>query len=150
MYIGLTTKVHISKLTNVGRDIVKTVLEREEFANKSIVVVISGDLSHSHSSDPAAPYPFSLVSSVFDKHVVNWAKMDRNAANEEESNDNLLVKAGSIEDQAGHCGFSGLVMLHGMLQELVNQNWDYKSNFYAYEVPSYFGMMVTSWTPAKT
>lgn len=150
VYIGSPPQVHISKLATIGRGIVKTTLKRKEFANKRIAVVISGDLSHYHSSDPAAPYPLSSVSSVFDKHIVNWAKLDRSAANEKESNDHLLVKAGSIEDQAGHCGYPGLVMLHGMLQEAVHQSWYYKSNFYAYEVPSYFGMMVTSWTPSKT
>ncbi len=153
IYIGTPSQIHLtSKLTSFGRGITKTVIKRREFANKRIAVVVSGDLSHYHSNDPAAPYQYSSVAEIFDRHIVDWAQLDRKEATESESNDYLLVKAGNLESQAGHCGYPGFLMLHGMIQEAVHQGLDYKykAHFYAYDVPTYFGMMVTGWTPAKS
>lgn len=149
VYFGQASGVSNTKLVDIGRDIVKTTLLRKEFANKRIAVLVSGDLSHYHANDTTSPYPYSPISKVFDEYIVNWAKMDRNAQTENNSGQELLSKAAKISGQAGHCGYTGLVMLHGMLEEAVNQNWNYKSHFYTYQVPSYFGMMVASWLPAN-
>ncbi|CAL8080857.1 unnamed protein product [Orchesella dallaii] len=147
LYIGQPTNVNIDNLRNIGRDISKVALLRKEFADRKIAVVISGDLSHYHSNDKNSPYPYSLVSKVFDEFVVNWAKMDMNAETEDASSKEILEKAGGIQNEAGHCGYTGFAMLHGMLEELVHQDWRFKSHFYTYQVPTYFGMMVSSWLP---
>ncbi|ODN01829.1 hypothetical protein Ocin01_04844 [Orchesella cincta] len=147
VYIGPSKNVSIDNLRNIGRDITKTVLHREEFANRKIAVVISGDLSHYHSNDPSSPYPYSPFAEVFDKYVVNWAKMDRNAETENSSAYEILEKAGSLSGRAGTCGYTGLVMLHGMMEELVLREWNFTSHFYTYQTPTYYGMTVASWLP---
>ncbi|ODM92430.1 hypothetical protein Ocin01_14254 [Orchesella cincta] len=147
VYIGQPSHVNIDGLRDLGRDISKVALLREEFTTKKIAVVISGDLSHYHSNDTNSPYPYSPISKVFDKHMVSWAKMDRNAETAEASSKEILENAGGIQGQAGHCGYTGLTMLHGMIEELVHQDWNFKSHFYTYQTPTYFGMMVASWLP---
>ncbi|CAL8102091.1 unnamed protein product [Orchesella dallaii] len=148
VYIGPSKNVSIDNLRNIGRNITKTALLRTEFSNKKIAIVISGDLSHYHSNDTSSPYPYSPFAEVFDKHVVNWAKMDRNAETEAASASEILEQAGSISEKAGTCGYTGLVMLHGMIEELVHRDWNYKSHFYTYHTPTYFGMTVASWIPS--
>jgi aromatic ring-opening dioxygenase LigB subunit len=116
-------------------------------STKRIAVVISGDLSHYHSHDPKAPYPFDPSSTVFDGFIKDWAMLDRNPSTEEKSSQTLLKDAMAVSDSAGSCGYTGLVMLHGMLRELVLDGYSFKNNFYEYAAPTYFGMTVTSWVP---
>ena len=71
-----------------------------------VVVVISADLAHTHLA--SGPYGYSNASEPFDQAVGSWARSLDPAP--------LLVSAAELVDRALSCGYTGLVMLHGMLQ----------------------------------
>ncbi|XP_072051388.1 protein TTE1956-like [Amphiura filiformis] len=99
---------------------------------RRVVVIISSDLAHTHDKD--GPYGFSKAAKPFDKACGLWAStLDENS---------LLNIAAKYVDKAKSCGYTGLVMLHGMLQAGGLQNWT--PNLYANFHPSYYGMMVAS------
>jgi len=78
-----------------------------EQINLRIGVIISGDMSHTHQT--SGPYGYSNASGPFDAAVGHWAQ---NPCQHESS---LMKKARSLQDHAMSCGFTGLVLLHGML-----------------------------------
>lgn len=100
-----------------------------------VVVVISADLAHTHLA--SGPYGYSNASEPFDQAVGSWARsLDPTP---------LLVSAAELVDRALSCGYTGLVMLHGVLQAGSGlQTWSSKvlANFH----PSYYGMMVASFS----
>ena len=102
-----------------------------------VVVIISSDLAHTHLA--SGPYGFSNASEPFDRSVGHWAKDPLGNA------DALLVTARNLEDRAMSCGFTGLVMLHGMLFGSSGRagrapGWD--SQLLANGHPTYYGMAV--------
>jgi hypothetical protein len=70
-------------------------------------VVISGDMSHTHRPD--GPYGYSEMSAAFDAAVGRWAADPCHQAH------SLLEEARSLQPEALSCGFTGMVLLHGML-----------------------------------
>ena len=76
-----------------------------------IAVVVSGNMSHTHEAE--GPYGYSNASAPFDKAVGKWALSEvlcgKDARNE------LLQLVTLLQDDAMSCGFTGFIMLHGML-----------------------------------
>jgi aromatic ring-opening dioxygenase LigB subunit len=72
-------------------------------------VVISSDLSHTHQ--PQGPYGYSNASSPFDAAMGTWA-MDPCSVKGTAA---LLETGRQLQTQAKSCGFTGLVLLHGLL-----------------------------------
>ena len=98
-----------------------------------VAMVISGDLAHTHSKD--GPYGYSPAAEPFDEACGKWV--------ESMSDPPLLREAAGLVDKALSCGFTGFVMLHGMLQEGGGAR-AWASRLYANYHPSYYGMMVAS------
>ena len=81
------------------------------------------------------PFGYSAAAESYDKIAGHWASS---------LNGSLLTKqASQYVDEAKTCGFTGLVMLQGLLQALGGSaGWsaDCLANFH----PTYFGMMVAA------
>ncbi|XP_045216543.2 protein CA_C1420-like isoform X2 [Mercenaria mercenaria] len=123
-----TDSVHmIPELIQLGNDLFRLLDESPQ----RIAVIISSDLAHTHKAD--GPYGYSNASQPFDDAVGKWAST---------LDFNFLVKAGTLVDRALSCGYTGLVMLHGMLSHLDVSSWT--STVYANLHPSYYGMMAAS------
>lgn len=117
----------IPELLQLGKDLF-TLLEESSLR---IAVVISADLAHTHKAD--GPYGYSNASQPFDDAIGKWANtLDYN----------FLEEAGTLVDRALSCGYTGLVMLHGMFMQHGVSLW--KSSVYANVHPSYYGMMASS------
>ncbi|XP_033634982.1 protein TTE1956-like [Asterias rubens] len=97
-----------------------------------VVVIISADLAHTH--DKNGPYGFSPSAEPFDQACSQWA-----ATLDEEA---LLKTAAGYVNSALSCGYTGMVMLHGLMREASLSSWS--SKVYANYHPSYYGMMVAS------
>ncbi len=78
-----------------------------EARRRRFAVVISGDMSHTHRSD--GPYGYADESSAFDAAVGRWAADPCHQAA------SLLEEARYLQPKALSCGFTGMVLLHGML-----------------------------------
>jgi len=103
-----------------------------------VAFMISSDLAHTHRAD--GPYGFSPTAVPFDNACGAWASTMQGKP--------LLEDAARIVDQALSCGYSGLVMLHGLLTRATETGqvaWQSKlySNFH----PTYYGMMVATFLP---
>lgn len=97
--------------------------------DRNIIAVISADLAHTH--DKTGPYGFSDKAEEFDDLIRQWVhSLDQSI---------LVDRAGSILDQALCCGFSGFVILQGMLKK-----GKFKAEVLANEHPAYYGMQVAS------
>jgi aromatic ring-opening dioxygenase LigB subunit len=99
-------------------------------------VIISGDLSHTHQA--TGPYGYSNASTPFDNAVQNWAYHPyRFAAS-------LLDEARLLQPRAMSCGYTGLVLLHGILNG--NENWPPVDNGHVYvnRNATYYGMMAAT------
>ncbi|KAJ6636478.1 Protein TTE1956 [Pseudolycoriella hygida] len=148
IYIGQPSKRSqegmIPELLKLGKNIYQWTESNENVASKNIVVVISSDLSHYHSDDPTSPYAFNEVATVFDEYIKQWAEIDMNSSNNQTSYDKLITKAGGCVDPAGSCGYTGLVTLHGILDEAVHRGSNFKAEVLDYSAPTYYGMMVNN------
>ena len=100
------------------------------------VVIISADLAHTHLK--SGPYGFSPAAEPFDKACGAWVNT--------QDSEKLVVEAASYADKALSCGFTGLVMLDGMLKAS-SSSWESRllANFH----PSYYGMMLASFVPQQ-
>ena len=103
-----------------------------------VLVIISSDLAHTHLA--SGPYGYSNASEPFDLAISQWLE------NPYRNSDALLHTARNLEDRALSCGFTGLVLLHGMLFEGPG-HWDTK--LLANEHPTYYGMAVGTVTKAQ-
>lgn len=105
-----------------------------------VAMVISSDLAHTHLA--SGPYGYSAAAEPFDIACGQWGSSLAPTP--------LLVTAAGLVDKALSCGFTGLVMMHGALQEppLVPKRpgsagaWN--STLLANAHPTYYGMMVTT------
>ncbi|XP_033750168.1 protein CA_C1420-like [Pecten maximus] len=103
--------------------------------DQNVVMMVSADLAHTHRKD--GPYGYSDAAEPFDKACGHWAEtMDSNS---------LLVTAAKYVDKALSCGYTGMVMLHGMLEAGQLSSWI--PTLYANYHPSYYGMMLASFLP---
>jgi len=102
-----------------------------------VMMVISSDLAHTHSSD--GPYGYNNASAPFDNACGRWAQhLDRNA---------LLVDAANLLNKALSCGFTGLVVQQGVLDRAKIKGKPWVSNLLANYHPTYYGMMVVKFYP---
>jgi aromatic ring-opening dioxygenase LigB subunit len=138
----------VSELVALGQ-ILRTWIDARP---ERVAVVISGDMSHTHRSD--GPYGYSNQSSALDTAVGRWAAdpCRQPAA--------LLEEARSLQPKALSCGFTGMVLLHGMLcsgdsnsdNEKDNEDKDngydptaWDAHVWANRNVTYYGMMVASY-----
>jgi aromatic ring-opening dioxygenase LigB subunit len=108
----------------------------------TVGVVISGDLSHTHQSD--GPYGYSKTAAVMDAAFGSWA-----ASNPCQNANDLLVRAAALQDTAKSCGFTGFVLLHGMLcgdRSRLTHTPNWTSKVLVNRNATYFGMMVAEFT----
>eukprot|EP00884_Botryococcus_braunii_P011358 jgi/Botrbrau1/20222/Bobra.31_1s0019.1 len=100
-----------------------------------VLLVISADLAHTHDKD--GPYGFDEAAEPFDKSIGAWARGAGPSA--------LLEEAAGLVKGAKSCGYTGLVMLEGLLQAsgIPWQRSVLAGPFY----PSYYGMLVASFLP---
>ena len=103
---------------------------------EKIVVIISADLAHTHLK--SGPYGFSTAAEPFDKACGAWVST--------QDSEKLVAEAASYVDKALSCGFTGLVMLDGMLKA---SPFAWKSRLLANYHPSYYGMMLASFVPQQ-
>lgn len=104
-----------------------------------IGVLISGDMSHTHEA--TGPYGYSNTSAPFDAAVGHWA------ANPCSHSASLLQEARSLQNHAMSCGFTGLVLLHGILCGDGNSpTWDplVRGHVYVNRNATYYGMMAAT------
>lgn len=120
----------IPELTQLGRKMFKILHSQPE----KIVIIISADLAHTHLK--SGPYGFSTAAEPFDKACGTWVTTQKSAS--------LLTEAAFYADKALSCGFTGLVMLDGLLKASPTA-WD--SHLLANFHPSYYGMMLASFIP---
>lgn len=97
-----------------------------------VVVLISGDLAHTHLA--SGPYGYSAAASPFDAAMGAWAEGLQDAP--------LLDDATDLSDAAKSCGFTGAVMLHGLLNASASEGKRVHPRLLARAAPTYYGMMV--------
>ena len=123
--------------------------------DERVLLLISGDLAHTHGNDraPMLPdgatrdprymnpkYPIAEPSAVdFEEKIKEWTK------------NILLVPAGlatclPLLQRALCCGFEGFVMLEAALKRV---DAPMTSRLLAHEVPVYFGMLVATFLPSS-
>jgi aromatic ring-opening dioxygenase LigB subunit len=149
-YTHATDMDMVSELVALGRMFRTWIDARPE----RVAVVISGDMSHTHRSN--GPYGYSDQSSAFDAAVGRWASDPCHQAA------SLLEEARFLQPKALSCGFTGMVLLHGMLcsgddngmddkNESDNEDngffdpttWD--AHVWVNRNVTYYGMMVASY-----
>lgn len=123
----------IPELLRLGADLYDYLDARQE----KIAVVISADLAHTHKA--SGPYGYSNASEPFDMAVGYWAATLNSTS--------LLDTAAKLVDRALSCGYTGLVMLHGMLSRSQLTSW--QPHLYGNYHPSYYGMMAASFLFAE-
>lgn len=143
------TEKRVPELLKLGEDIFDWIQVSGNVSQKKIAVVISSDLSHYHSADPTSPYPYSEFASVFDEYVKEWAVVGINSSTKSKSYEKLVTMAGRLVNRIGSCGYTGLVMLYGILAHAVNVNYKFDARLIYYSVPTYYGMMVNNFIPSK-
>eukprot|EP01062_Namystynia_karyoxenos_P081247 TRINITY_DN888_c1_g1_i1.p1 TRINITY_DN888_c1_g1~~TRINITY_DN888_c1_g1_i1.p1 ORF type:complete len:330 (+),score=91.99 TRINITY_DN888_c1_g1_i1:69-992(+) len=102
--------------------------------------LVSSDLAHTHLRD--GPYGYCSCAEPYDQAVGRWAATQNSSA--------LLSDAAGMQRiGAMSCGFTGLVMLEGMLQEAREAGVKWESEMLANFHPTYYGMMAARWSRAK-
>jgi aromatic ring-opening dioxygenase LigB subunit len=91
----------IDELLQLGTNI-HDILEN---SNETVAVIISGDLAHTHL--PNGPYGYSNASEPFDEACGKWASTLDGTY--------IINDAAMYVDKALSCGYTGFVMLQGML-----------------------------------
>jgi AmmeMemoRadiSam system protein A len=129
--------VHISvadmpyeKLYNFGECIGKSVAEM----NEKIVLIASGDLSHSLTWD--APCGYNEKGAIFDKLLTEYlSKGDV---------DSIINFDENLVEEAAECGLRPIIIMLGALKD-----YDIYPEVYSYEGPYGVGYMVSSINPEK-
>lgn len=93
----------VETLLALGRTIFSWMEKRSE----RWAMLISADLSHTHRAD--GPYGYSPASNPFDESIRIWATSPC------ENQDALLQRATGLQPRALSCGYTGMVLLHGIL-----------------------------------
>ena len=96
------------------------------------LIIVSADLAHTHLN-PVQPYPPCECATTFDNACTNWA-ITLNSSS-------LLIDAAAVVDDALSCGYTGMVILHGIIS---NRNPKFIPQLLAYAAPTYYGMLVAS------
>jgi hypothetical protein len=119
----------------------------------SVAVVISGDLSHVHQDSGPYGGGAPAIAQQMDAALGQWAS---NPCHEASS---LLNTAAALQPKALSCGFTGFVLLHGMLcggsdnesttrsrQRKTAPTRDWTSRVLVNRNVTYYGMMVAQFT----
>jgi len=129
----------IPELLQLGADLFDLI----DSFTENVAVVISSDLAHTHQA--SGPYGYSPAAEPFDQACGAWAATVKGAY--------ITVEAASLVNEALSCGYTGLVMLNGVLEraaeiagKTVDDYWDQTMLYNAH--PTYYGMMVASFFPA--
>lgn len=132
----------IPELLRLG-NLLRMWFESNDNEHKDISIVISGDLSHTHTEN--GPYGYSNTSALFDKSIGIWA------SNPCTNSNHLLSIAATLQPNAKSCAFTGLVLLHGILcgsnSSNNNHTRQWNSHVSVNLNATYFGMMVANFTP---
>ncbi|MFX1534481.1 MAG: hypothetical protein ACFFDI_09700 [Promethearchaeota archaeon] len=116
----------IPELLELGK-LLKTYFDSLE---QKIVVIISADLAHTHSA--AGPYKYSEIAEPFDNLIERWAAT---------LNADLLIKnASPLLNQALCCGYTGFVILQGLLEGA-----DFQPKVLIRANPTYYGMLIAEY-----
>lgn len=104
-------------------------------ADKRVVFVASGDLSHRLKHD--GPYGFAEEGPVFDEQVVDCLKQN--------DLEGLMNIKPSLAEKAGECGLRSFIIMTGALD---GESTD--AEFHSYEGPFGVGYAVAGFTPGHT
>jgi MEMO1 family protein len=108
---------------------------------EDVAIVISGDLSHRHRAD--GPYGYSNTSKPMDEALGKWASDPCKNAND------LLETAAGLQNEALSCGFTGFVLLHGILCPSWFHHDRWTSKVLVNQNATYFGMMVAQFERSR-
>ena len=100
---------HGPEMTRELLDLGSVLFEWMESRPERFAVMVSGDLSHTHRAD--GPYGYSHASESFDRAIYTWAS---NPCRSEYA-DELLTTSRDLQPHALSCGYTGFVLLHGIL-----------------------------------
>ena len=124
----------INECLDLGNDICQFFIN----SNKKIVIVISGDLSHTHKSSSKFDFPLNLPVNIdadlYDKAIEKWA-------NDPLKNEHCLIDMGKFIKIYLSCGFTGFLILQGILQQLNSRSFVIKGSVLCNYHPTYYGMM---------
>lgn len=115
----------VPELLSLGR----ALFESLDALSARVLVVVSGDLAHTHLA--SGPYGYNPAAVPFDAALGAWASSLDPAP--------LLENATALADDAKSCGFTGAVMLHGLLNASCGR---FTPRLLANAAPTYYGMMV--------
>ena len=107
-YTQTDTMVGSGEMTSLGEDLGHTL----EAMPERVVVVVSADLAHTHLA--SGPYGYSKDAEPFDEACGVWARSLNRSA--------LLDTALQHAAHAESCGYTGLVVLDGLLQSTPNNS----------------------------
>ena len=133
----------VSEILSLGRQIQKWIDELPE----RVGVVISADLSHTHTPD--GPYGYSNASDPFDTAIGRWASDPCSV----EGSSSLLTTCRNLQNDAKCCGYTGLVLLHGMIcpdasasptKTSKEDSTQFKAILLANRNVTYYGMMAAT------
>jgi len=123
----------IPELLSLGKALGEFLHEQQQ----RCVLVVSGDLAHTHAHtirNQPTPYTPSDTAAAFDKAIQLWAEfLDARILTED---------AASLLGTARSCGFTGFVALQGVVDYLRSQGEKIMGSILAREAPTYYGMMV--------
>ena len=110
----------------------KQITEFIHHHKKKVIVLISADLAHTHQKN--GPYGYYEYAENVDLYFEQWMK----------SLGKTLISSEKREEikKALCCGYTGFLMLHGMLLDS-----KFKRNVITRQIPTYYGMMVASFLP---
>jgi len=152
--VGIPVRVRsesgIQELIKIGSDIWTFV--KTNLSDKRVAIVTSGDLAHAHSTNETSPYPFHPDAQPFDDKIVAWSKIDIDETQSHpnsSSNQLLLRDTLPLFSNALTCGYTGLVLLQGVLTACASDpdpmfQRNFTANLIDYSWPTYYGMMVNS------
>jgi aromatic ring-opening dioxygenase LigB subunit len=110
-------------------------------SNKRVVVVVSGDMAHTHITNKTNDFSNMSVdlsqdeADIFDQAIGTWAGDPIN-------NEKTLIDSSRIVTKYLSCGYTGFVILQGLLKEISSRGSQIKGNVLCNCHPTYYGMMV--------
>jgi len=119
----------VEDMVNFGAKLYQSI--ENKMASKRAAIIVSADLAHTHAN--AGPYGFSPAAQPFDDYCAEWARTLLGPP--------LLEEARKLLNDAKSCGYLGLVILHGVLNQR-SEGWD--CCLHSISHPTYYGMMVAS------
>ena len=118
------------ELRELGMQIFNFFEQRDE----NVAVIISGDWAHTHQEN--GPYGYSETAEPFDQAIGNWL---RNLHLKNQDWRDARSKAAELVNTALSCGYTGLMLLDGMMQG------QWTGTLHTIGAPTYYGMAVASY-----